>query len=439
MTGSGAFRTLLCLGAAVLALAGAGAFFLFAGRHPPVIALMLAGGVLYAATAWWLLRQERRLSGRRILLAILGVAVVARALLLFAPPVSTDIFRYVWDGRVQAAGINPYRYVPADPAVAHLRDAAIYPHMNRKDTAVTIYPPASQMVFFAATRLGETVTVMKAVMLAFEGLLVFALLRLLRRQGHPDARIALYAWHPLPLFEFAGSGHVDVVAIALLLVAMLVASERRPFLAGLALGAGAGAKFFPAFAAPALWRPFDWRLPAGLVLALGLFYLPYLGVGRGVLGFLGGYVDEEAGSGGGIVWLALASRLQALPAWSLQLYLSLAAAGLLAFGLVVAFRRRAETVSAPAAAALLAAFLVVAAPHYAWYFTWLVPFLCFSPSAALIWLTVAAPLLYGFVWPFERLASETLLYGPFLLILAAQALRSRNGAPTQEVVDGRLA
>ena len=49
-----------------------------------------------------------------------------RALLLFAPPHSTDIYRYIWDGRVQADGINPYRYVPADPALAHLRDAAIY-------------------------------------------------------------------------------------------------------------------------------------------------------------------------------------------------------------------------------------------------------------------------------------------------------------------------
>ena len=62
---------------------------------------------------------------------------------LFPPPfLSSDMYRYVWDGRVQVAGINPYRYVPADPALQSLRDDAIYPHINRADIARTIYPPS---------------------------------------------------------------------------------------------------------------------------------------------------------------------------------------------------------------------------------------------------------------------------------------------------------
>ena len=62
--------------------------------------------------------------------------------LLFAEPyLSTDIYRYIWDGRVQAAGINPYRYMPIAPELSHLRDAAIFPNINRPDYAVTIYPP----------------------------------------------------------------------------------------------------------------------------------------------------------------------------------------------------------------------------------------------------------------------------------------------------------
>ena len=74
----------------------------------------------------------------------------------YLPPfLSTDIFRYVWDGQVQAAGINPYRYVPAAPELAPLRDAMVYPNINRADYAPTIYPPAAQMFFLAVTRLGE--------------------------------------------------------------------------------------------------------------------------------------------------------------------------------------------------------------------------------------------------------------------------------------------
>ena len=78
---------------------------------------------------------------RSALVAILLVAGLLRAIALFAPQaLSTDAFRYVWDGRVQAAGINPYRYVPADPALESLRDTKIYPNINRAGYAHTIYP-----------------------------------------------------------------------------------------------------------------------------------------------------------------------------------------------------------------------------------------------------------------------------------------------------------
>jgi alpha-1,6-mannosyltransferase len=85
----------------------------------------------------------------------LGVARALRVVLLTAPPIlSSDIYRYVWHGRVQAAAINPYRYIPADPALAGLRDATVYPRINRADYARTIYPPVAQMVFAVVGRLG---------------------------------------------------------------------------------------------------------------------------------------------------------------------------------------------------------------------------------------------------------------------------------------------
>ena len=88
------------------------------------------------------------------------------------PRTSDDAYRYVWDGRVQAAGINPYRYAPADPALAELRDDAIFPKINRAEYAVTIYPPVAQMFFFLVTRLGENVTTMRLAMLGCEAGLV---------------------------------------------------------------------------------------------------------------------------------------------------------------------------------------------------------------------------------------------------------------------------
>ncbi|MBV9569441.1 MAG: hypothetical protein JO172_15025, partial [Hyphomicrobiales bacterium] len=196
--------------------------------------------LVYALSAWMLLqRWPTAVDGRVLLIIILAVAVILRIIAVATPPnfLSTDVYRYVWDGRVQGAGINPYLHIPSDPAVASLRDEAIYPHINRLYTAPTIYPPFAQMVFFVITRLGESVTTMRLAMLAFEAVAVLALAVLLKRQGLPIGRLALYLWHPLPIWEIACGAHVDAVVIAMSLVAIIAAMSNRPGLSGVLLAA----------------------------------------------------------------------------------------------------------------------------------------------------------------------------------------------------------
>src|SRR5258708_8292399 len=217
-----------------------------------------------------------------------------RCLLLPGTPFSNDLFRYIWDGRVQAAGINPYLYVPTDAALSALRDAAIYPFINRADYAPTIYPPSSQIVFHLITRISQAPITMKAAMVAFEGLAVWTMLQLLALRGLPRSRILLYAWHPLPLWEFARSGHVDIVAIAFLMLAFLASERGSAILAGVALGAAVLAKYFPVVTGPALYKRWDWRLPIAFAATIVALYLPYIGIGAKVFGFLGGYISKEA-------------------------------------------------------------------------------------------------------------------------------------------------
>src|SRR5262249_53911501 len=266
--------------------------------------ILLVQSVPYAMAAWLIVkdRPDRADNGRTVL-AILAVGVVMRLLLVPGWPVSTDIYRYVWDGRVQGAGINPYLHVPADTALAGLRDDAIYPYINRADYAPTIYPPTSQIVFYLVTRISDAPAVMKATMLAFEALAVWVILQLLAARGLPRTRVLLYAWHPLPLWEFARSGHVDIAAITLLLTAFLAMERRSPTLAGVAFAAGVLVKYFPIVAAPALYKRWDWRLPAAFVATLAVLYLPYLGAGAKVLGFLGSYASEEGIDRGAGVFL----------------------------------------------------------------------------------------------------------------------------------------
>src|SRR5438876_5057436 len=127
---------------------------------------------LYLAAAWLTLKTK---PGHSTLIIVIVFAALFRLSILFSPPyLSDDIYRYIWDGRVQAAGINPYRYIPADPALAHLRDDAIYPRINRRNYARTIYPPIAEAVYLLTTRVSESVTWMKATMVLFEGIAMWA-------------------------------------------------------------------------------------------------------------------------------------------------------------------------------------------------------------------------------------------------------------------------
>src|ERR1700723_1922952 len=169
-------------------------------------------------------RVAERMPPDRVLWLIFSVAILLRAyVLLFDPLLSSDIYRYIWDGRVQAAGINPYRYFPAHEALAFLRDGTIFPHINRVDTAATIYPPVAQFFFLIVTRFGENVTTMRLAMLACEAVTVALIVLFLRRMNPPVTRVIAYLWHPLPLWEIANGGHVDALMVALMLSGLWVA------------------------------------------------------------------------------------------------------------------------------------------------------------------------------------------------------------------------
>ena len=358
-----------------------------------VIAALLQGAV-WAVAAVFIARRV----GRPPLALILVTAALMR-LGAFAAPVylSDDIYRYIWDGRVQAAGINPYRYIPTDTPLTSLRDETVFPNINRSNYAPTIYPPVAQMVFFVATRFGETVPAVKLVLVAAEAIAIVALLLVLRTVGAPHQNIMLYAWHPLPVWEIAGSGHIDAAMVAFVAIALAAAVTGRRASSGAALAAATLVKFFPLVLMPALWRPAksnlgDWRWLSAFSGVVFAAYIPYLGVGPRVLGFLPAYTTEEKLSSGSGFWLLdLIGRAVPVP---VAAYLAVAAAVMA--GLAVgALRRRTDPgASLRWAAALGTAATLLASPHYGWYFVWLVALLCVAPWWPAFWPTLTAVLLY---------------------------------------------
>ena len=427
---------LSALAACLLASSLAGAFWIDHFDDRNVGVMLLIQSVPYALAAWLIVKgKSDEVESGRALMTILVVGIVMRLLLFPGWPVSTDIYRYVWDGRVQGGGINPYLHLPADPALSGLRDGAVYRYINRADYAPTIYPPMSQIVFYLVTRVSDAPAVMKAAMLAFEALAIWAILQLLAGRGLPRSRILLYLWHPLPLWEFARSGHVDIAAVALLLVAFLAIERRSPILAGFALAAGALVKYFPIVTGPALYRRWDWRLPAAFVAGIVALYLPYLGAGPKVLGFLGSYMSEEGiDRGAGIFLWQLLDAIAPLPPRAFSFYLAAAALVTALLATVVVMRDQRPGADLAGAMLLAVTSTILFSPHYAWYFAWLVPFVCFYPVIGVIYLTCASGYLYFAHWP-PSLSDGLVIYGPCILLLVAEfTLRGRRKLEERHVV-----
>ncbi len=366
-----------------------------------------AGGVAWLALlgAWTVLvvcalRLAVRVTPTTGLYIILAGAAAMRLALVIEPPyLSSDMYRYVWDGRVQGAGLNPYTQVPAAAEVEHLRDAAIYPNINRADYAPTIYPPAAQIVFWAITRLGDGIIAMKLGMLVFEALAIAGMIGLLRQLALPPTHVVAYAWHPLPVWEIAGNGHVEAVLLGLMVASLWLLARGRTRLSGCVASVAVLVKPTALLLMPVLWRPWDWKLPAILVAAIALLYAPYLSAGWKVLGFLGGYVAEEGlSTGDGFRYLGLLQGLVGPIRHGALVYMCLAGAILAVLAIRIGFRQDRSTAAAIAGLGLLVtAFLVLLTPHYPWYYLALGPWLALQARVTPWVLMSGGFLLYDVV------------------------------------------
>lgn len=375
--------------------------------------------VIYLAVAWLSLRSS---DSRSLLVLGLVFAALFRLSIVFFPPyLSDDIYRYIWDGRVQSAGINPYRYIPADESLVQLRDEKIYPNINRRDYAHTMYPPVAEGVFLLITRFSESVTWMKAAMVGFEAIAIWAIIQLLISFGFARQRALIYAWHPLAVWEFAGSGHLDALAIAFIALALLARRKHSETLTGVLLACATCVKLFPALLFPALYTRKSWKIPLAFAATVLIAYSPYLSVGPSrVFGFLRGYASERGMLSGEQFFLLTLARqfLNATVPTLVYLIFVIAVLGILSLWLIL--NQRSNDMSYLRNSLIIASvFMVLLAPHFSWYFAWLIPFLCFIPSIPVFYLTVASFLLY-LTWlgdsPDRVLMLKMLIFGPALIL-----------------------
>ncbi|MGH9750093.1 MAG: hypothetical protein ACRD6R_09240, partial [Candidatus Polarisedimenticolia bacterium] len=218
-----------------------------AGRTASFLALFAAAFAGYVLAVAAVLRAPIGEAGAaRLLRLVVALAVAYRLVFLFLPPVlSTDLRRYLWDGRVACAGFSPFAHAPADPALLPLRDD-LYARLEHRDVP-TIYPPAAQALFAAGGACGRSATALKALFVGADLLGMVLIARLLRLRGLPPLRLLLYAWNPLVVIEVAWSGHLEPAALACALAGTAAIIQKRPIRGALALALAGLVKLLPWF------------------------------------------------------------------------------------------------------------------------------------------------------------------------------------------------
>jgi len=415
--------------------------------------LMAALWAAFAVGAWLVRKTPLRWS---IALILLGGIAVQLAALSAPPRTSDDLYRYIWDGRVQAAGFDPYEYVPAAPQLVALRDpflwSAAAPHCVRpgataavrngetlvpgctrinRPVVPTIYPPVAEAYFQAVqylSPLGSGSTPIQAGAALCAIVTTVLLLFGLRSLGRDPRLAVLWAWCPLVALEAGNNAHVDVLAATIAAGALILLAKagrlRRTVSGGVLLGLAIATKMTPILVAPAVLRRRWAAVVSAVAAAAGLVYLPHvLRVHGGVLGFLPIYLNQEGYASG--------SRFVLLDLLVSDRWATPAAFAVLAVTALAVLRRSDPDQPWRGAVVMTGVALAVATPPFPWYTMLLVMLVAFDGRAE--WLAFAAAMHLAVVHPLPSTVltpatAERIGYGTALsIVVVVSAVRWVHG------------
>jgi len=371
------------------------------GEAFPVVALSIAG-VAYLLAIRELFRTPD-FPKHVIVVGLLLAAVWHIAFLAIPTGSDADVRRYVWDGRLQRLGYNPYVVIPDDPAFAALHTdetrALNNPHLP------SIYPPGAQLFFRAVTAIHESTRALRVAFAICDLAIVLVLLGVLRFTGKGLHWILVYAWHPLLAAEVAGSGHIDIVGVLLLLLSFAALIRRRSGLAAVAFALAVAVKFLPIVLLPLYWRRVRIRDALLAAVVFALLYVPFLEHGRIPTGSLSTYIQSFGFNDPVFAALRRVAPPQFVAGFALL-------SGVL---IAIWLRTKFQTPSADTFAWPMAASLICAPVVFPWYLLWLLPFVgSVSTLPIIIWTVSIIPTYL--VWHLRAMGRPFVLPGWIVLL-----------------------
>ena len=356
------------------------------------MASLAFAGIVYLLAVREFFRTPRFL--RRVVVIGLVLAAVWHIEFLRMPAsADDDVHRYIWDGRLQRLGYNPYMVVPSDPAVKQLHIPETRT-LNNPDLP-SPYPPGAQFFFRAVTAIQESTFAFKVAFVVCDWAIILVLLDVLNRNQQGDHLVLAFAWNPLLAIEVAGSGHIDIVG-ALLLVTSLAALLRSwRAIAAFTFGLAVTVKFLPIVLLPLYWKRVRIRDAALAAFVIVFMYVPFLHNGHIPIGSLGTYIRTFRFNGPVFAALNKVAPPQLLAALAVLV------------GLVTAMwlRRGSSKVSPGMFAWPMAASLLWAPVVFPWYLLWLLPFLTSASTLLIVVWTVSIIPTYV-MWHLRTLAGR---------------------------------
>ena len=370
--------------------------------EPSFIIPLAAGGIAYL----FAIREffsTPKFPNRVIVVGLVFAALWHVPFLLMAPGEDDDIHRYIWDGHVQRLGYNPYDAIPSDPALSGLHTNETR-KLNNPEVA-SPYPAGAQLFFRAVTAIHESIFAFKIAFVACDFAIVLLLLHVLHRSGQGEHWVLAYAWNPLLAANVAGSGHIDILGVLLLLLSVVALGRRWRMIAAIAFGLAVAVKFLPIVLTPLYWRRL--RVRDGLLAAVvfGLVYVPFLEHGGIPIGSLGTYVQRFRFNDPVFATLERVTAPQIVAALAV----------LVGFITAIWMRRKSAEESQDAFAWPMAASLLFAPVVYPWYLLWLLPFLRSTSTVPLmIWTLSIIPTYY--VWHLRMVGQPWLVPGWIVML-----------------------
>lgn len=401
---------------------------------PRVVKFLIISQIMFALSiAIFIVGKKFDFEGknRRLFYLILLLAIAARGVMLIGAGektyISDDVYRYVWDGKVNANGINPFIYTPPDEALEHLQDSVLYPNINHP-WLPTIYPPMAQNIFLISyTIAGDAIWGFKLLSVLFELLTIITLLVWLKVMGVRRSNILLWLYSPLILIEFYLSAHTDILAMPFLVAMLLAVKKDHPLLSGIMLALVTLIKFYGLFFLPFLLMHFKGknRYKFGLIFSITcvLLYLPYVfGSNGAFLGSLFDYLSDWQYNASIFFLLKYVFEIE----WARYIVamIFIVWSGSLLFRKLDIYQKLYR---------VFGGYLVLTTTFFPWYFVWIFPFILRNLSPAFLFLSGSILLSYHVHIGYYSTGTWSVMpwlgvisYLPFYLLLIWKTVRVRR-------------